>query len=299
MGPRSDQDHKRWLDHRHYRTYEIALGITRAVGPSGDLRDLEWLADDVLGFLPPWQRESALHKFARFIADEMFLEDTGGRYITAYVHDGSNIAGSPRRYLPVDVAMRSYEIGSGEMFTIPPPDGRWVREGNRHINRWEESSKVADACYEYTRDLQLSADYDLLLTQIADEVFHTIFPNRVLLSRLHEVLALFVRQQDRETAADEPGLASLLTKGGRLKRIEPPRWARRAVYFRDHGHCAACGADLTALIDPLPARQFDHIVPLSLGGLNDVSNLQLLCQPCNGKKASGLIEPGTRLRRYY
>lgn len=225
----------------------------------------------------------------------MFLEDTQGSYIEVYEHGSGTI--QARRYLPVDIAMRSYEIGSGDVFTIPERHGREVREGN--VIQWEESGQVADACYDYTLDLRLSADYDRLLVQMADEVFHTILPNRVLLSRIHEVLAIYVRDQDAEMLADEPGIARLLTKRGCLKRVEPPRWARRAVYFRDQGHCATCGADLTGLIAPLPAARFDHIVPLSLGGLNDVSNLQLLCQPCNGKKAAELIEPGTGLRRYY
>jgi hypothetical protein len=295
VDPKLDQDRKHWLDHRHYRTYEVALGITRAIGPSGDLRDLESLADEIAVFLPPWQKETAVHRFARFIADEMFLQDTQGRYVEVYEHGSGRI--QTVRYLPVDVAMRSYGIGSGEMFTIPERHGTEIREGN--VVRWEESSQVADACYAYTLDLQLTNDYDRLLTQIADEVFHTIFPNRVLLSRLHEVLAIYVSEHDSETFADEPGIAKLFTKEGHLKRVAPPRWARRAVFFRDNGHCATCGSDLTGLIDPLPAAQFDHIMPLSLGGLNDVSNLQLLCQACNREKAAMLIEPSTRFRRYF
>jgi hypothetical protein len=295
MGERPRQDHKEWLDHRHYRTYEIALGISRAVGSSADLRELESLALGIEAFLTPWQKETAVHRFARFIADGLFLEDAQGRYIRIYEHDGGTFR--TRRYLPVDVAMRAYGIGSGEMFAVPEPHGRDVREGN--VTRWEESEQVADACHEYTLDLQWTADYDYLLSQMADEVFHTIFPNRVLLSRIHEVLAIYVRGLDAEMFANEPGIAALFTRTGRLRRVAPPRWARRAVYFRDQGHCADCGADLTGLIDPLPAAQFDHIVPLARGGLNDVSNLQLLCQLCNGKKAADLIEPGTRLRRYY
>jgi 5-methylcytosine-specific restriction endonuclease McrA len=70
------------------------------------------------------------------------------------------------------------------------------------------------------------------------------------------------------------------------------------VFFRDHGHCATCGSDLTGLID-MPAAQFDHIIPLSLGGFNAVSNLQLLRQACNREKAAMLIEPSTRFRRYF
>jgi hypothetical protein len=90
--------------------------------------------------------------------------------------------------------MRSCGIGSGDVFTDPERHGREVREGN--VIRWEESAQVADACYDNTLGLQLSADYDRLLAQMADEVLHTIFPNRVLLSRIHEVLVLYVRDHD-------------------------------------------------------------------------------------------------------
>src|SRR5260370_3673092 len=91
MGQRPRQDHKEWLDHRHHRTYEIALGITRAVGSSGDLRELESLALGIEAFLPPWQKETAVHRFARFIADDMFLEDTQGRSIQVYVHGSGTV----------------------------------------------------------------------------------------------------------------------------------------------------------------------------------------------------------------
>ena len=105
MSPREDQDRKRWLDHRHYRTYEIAIGISRAVGPSADLRDLESLKDGIADFLPPWQKETAVHKFARFVADDMFLKDTDGRYVEAY-ECGSGTEQDLTPHPPVDVAMR-------------------------------------------------------------------------------------------------------------------------------------------------------------------------------------------------
>lgn len=295
MSKNPSQDRKRWLNHHHYRTYEIALRITQAVGLSADLRDLDYLHDWISVYLQPWQKESAIHRFAAVIANEMFAEDTQGPYVEVY--EPEEHPAEIRRYLPVDIAMRAYGVGDGEMFEVPERDGTTVREGN--VSRWVESSKVADACFDYTFDLQMTEAYDRLLEQITDEVFHTVFPNRALLSRLHEVLAIYVGEIDPESLVDEPELAGLFSREGVLKRVRPPRWARRAVFFRDHGHCAICGTDLTGLIDPLPAKQFDHIVPLDRGGLNDVSNLQLLCQPCNSRKSSKLIQPGVKYRRYY
>ena len=38
--------------------------------------------------------------------------------------------------------------------------------------------------------------------------------------------------------------------------------------------------------------QFDHIYPVSLGGLGSLKNLQLLCGPCNNFKSDNLFLPG-------
>lgn len=42
--------------------------------------------------------------------------------------------------------------------------------------------------------------------------------------------------------------------------------------------CLACGV-------PRPLTR-DHIVPVSLGGTNDISNIQPLCRPCNSAKGN-------------
>ena len=55
--------------------------------------------------------------------------------------------------------------------------------------------------------------------------------------------------------------------------------ARQHRFERAHGKCEACGVYLQ------PAQwQCDHIVPLSRGGSNDITNLQVLCIPCHRRK---------------
>jgi hypothetical protein len=47
------------------------------------------------------------------------------------------------------------------------------------------------------------------------------------------------------------------------------------------------GCDLSGLITIGSDKNFDHVVPLAQGGLNDVTNFQLLCDSCNSKKGAG------------
>lgn len=71
-----------------------------------------------------------------------------------------------------------------------------------------------------------------------------------------------------------------------ISRCYIPKWVKRAVLFRDRGCCVFCKNDLTGLYALLDdnEKQFDHIVPLDEGGINDVCNIQLCCKDCNLKK---------------
>jgi hypothetical protein len=127
------------------------------------------------------------------------------------------------------------------MFEIPPPDGEYVRL-ERNITSWRESSKVANACYEYfLEQVRLSESYDRLLNQLADEVFHIVFLNREALSGLNSLIASYVRELHPSDVDDDFGFGAILEDGGgRLKRCSIPSWAQRAVFFRDHGICTQC-----------------------------------------------------------
>ncbi len=64
------------------------------------------------------------------------------------------------------------------------------------------------------------------------------------------------------------------------RRAALTRDMKRAVFERDGGACAECGSNFDL--------QYDHILPVALGGATTVENLQLLCSQCNQVKGKSL-----------
>lgn len=52
------------------------------------------------------------------------------------------------------------------------------------------------------------------------------------------------------------------------------------VWKRDNGKCVMCGSQ--------EKLEFDHIIPLSMGGSNTARNIQLLCERCNRSKGANI-----------
>ena len=65
-----------------------------------------------------------------------------------------------------------------------------------------------------------------------------------------------------------------------MKRIKLTWALREACFTRDNFTCRACGHHDTAGA----SLQGDHIVPVTKGGKNELSNLQTLCSVCNNVK---------------
>lgn len=59
-----------------------------------------------------------------------------------------------------------------------------------------------------------------------------------------------------------------------------PREVRRAVWERDGGCCTLCGSAFEL--------QYDHVIPVALGGTSDAANLQILCGDCNRRKGASV-----------
>lgn len=120
---------------------------------------------------------------------------------------------------------------------------------------------------DYLDFVFLNGDLEDVLTQMSRELFYVLFQNRDFLFRFNTYMAN--------------------ANPSRIKRCSIPIWVKRAVRFRDRGRCVCCGADLSGHFDceDEGAVHYDHIVSLHEGGLNDVSNIQLLCQKCNLSKS--------------
>ncbi len=73
----------------------------------------------------------------------------------------------------------------------------------------------------------------------------------------------------------ERGFTAAETRRGTI-----PDDVKSFVWQRDGGRCTGCAA--TADLE------FDHVIPLVLGGANTARNLQLLCETCNRAKGGNL-----------
>ena len=97
-----------------------------------------------------------------------------------------------------------------------------------------------------------------------------------------QVYALLVTRQQRERQRVERAQA-IVTYGAtpsQASRGAIPDDVKQLVWLRDGGCCRQCGSTVEL--------QYDHIIPVVMGGATSAENLQILCGPCNRKKGAGL-----------
>lgn len=87
-----------------------------------------------------------------------------------------------------------------------------------------------------------------------------------------------VVKRNREVERAKMVVDAMTTKRSTRNRI--PDDVKILVWKRDGGQCVNCGSNRDI--------EFDHIIPVALGGSSSHRNLQLLCEPCNRSKGANL-----------
>lgn len=125
------------------------------------------------------------------------------------------------------------------------------------------TSKYLDAdAWVYQGRVYISEDRDLTAEDVRALVNVARNKRRLTLDKAHALQAM-------SDQLDEP-----------RRRRTIPQEVRVAVWQRDGGRCVDC--------DSQDKLEFDHVIPIALGGANTERNLQLLCETCNRRKGASL-----------
>lgn len=214
-----------------------------------------------------FSKESYLHSFVEFVVERVLFEQN--KYMASDIGDAIEKDGYAKvirgnhevfygnclggyRFTTFELAIMHYS-GSVEKMKD------WIAQ-----NIEESEYDYLDVASQYTEYLE--DNYYDIVEAIKREVLYLLFQNRTFLMKFNIFLSDVVP--------------------GKSQRKNIPTWVKRAVFYRDNGKCVICQKDLSGLIDVEEEyeKQFDHIVPLEDGGLNDISNIQLMCGCCNKKK---------------
>jgi HNH endonuclease len=284
-----------FIDLTFYETYYFANVVKNVLENQFQyIRHLdEFYGDDrYLAYVLPFPRFSAFHSFINFIIDDVLSEDALNIGLDVRQDDVVRFQGIPSALdphpskLPVDLALDRFGIVHESFET-------WLRTRGRAFLEATDDDVV-----RYYDDLRLEGQFEELLERATAEVFFVMFQNRHALLLFNEMMASQVKRAPEDDFIG-PEYAHLFARPGALRRASIPSWVQRAVYFRDRGMCVICCKDISGLVAVGSEENYDHVVPLTSGGLNDITNIQLLCRECNTKKRAGEPTTSNRYETWY
>ena len=278
----------------HYATYYFANIISGILSDQFSYsRNLgeNYEEGRIVSLVMPFDRPSAYHKFIFFVIESVIDEAVAKadinkirnymeRYNTMSEYDDIAL-------LPVEKYLKEYDIKYTSF-------KNWLHNNGKNIK-----SADNDDIYEYTDNLYQTGAMELLINKIADGVFYITFNDRALLREFNFMASGFVRDVAKHDTLLDAQITKLFKRDGVLERVDIPEWAKRAVFFRDRGRCVMCDKDLSGTLSLYNEKNYDHIVPLAQGGINDVSNLQLLCKECNAKKQDKNSDTSTYYQNWF
>lgn len=209
--------------------------------------------------LENYPKFTPLHEYIKFVVSDVIWEET--KVNSPALINGANYQQGQKLW--VDHLLDAYEFNTSFL--------EWFNKTTEEID-----------VEKYFLYLGNEGIMDKLLDEISKEAFHILFSNRKVLWNFCDTAAF----QILESA--ECFYPEVFNNRGYLQRARIPQWAKNAVYHRDKGLCVNCKTDLTRLINLKNSIHYDHVIPLSKGGMNDVINLQILCEKCNKEKSARL-----------
>jgi hypothetical protein len=97
---------------------------------------------------------------------------------------------------------------------------------------------------------------------------------------VHAVLETRSQRQRQQIDRAQQTIAAARQPLSSPSRRGIPEAVKQLVWVRDGGRCRNCGS--------VVELQFDHVIPVSMGGSSDPANLQILCGPCNRRKSASV-----------
>lgn len=129
---------------------------------------------------------------------------------------------------------------------------------------------------------------------LVPNVFDILFSDREIMRQFNLVISVEISNLEK---VDWP---NHLKRDGVMNRCTYwPTWLQDALLRREQGHCANCQKNLTGLLSNGKEIAIDHIVPLNMGGINDPTNLQILCIDCNSKKGGNRTDTSNMYSPYW
>jgi len=115
-----------------------------------------------------------------------------------------------------------------------------------------------------------------IISERFEKVIHPRMPDHLYTFILRTACDWAINNNDIECG--EWFLRELLTRNYQTSKAEFESLRRNSTILKQFKGkpCVVCGN---------PSDSVDHIVPISKGGSNELSNLQPMCRSCNSKKA--------------
>lgn len=147
------------------------------------------------------------------------------------------------------------------------------------FEEYKDSIGIEDIFWYNTDYLKEIAE-EKFAPAVAIEVFNLLFNDRMAMKKFNLLVAAQM--------------------GEKTKRCTYwPTWLERALFCREKGLCAICKSDLSSIYHTKGKLAIDHIVPIALCGVNDPTNLQILCEKCNLSKSGIEIVTSSSIPLYW